>query len=314
MKTAAAFFKLIRYPNLIFIALTQFLFYEAIVKPAFLIYGQADPMGYNGLLILISASVLIASGGYVINDYFDLNIDRINKPERLVVDQVIKRRWAILWHLGFSLSGLILSFILAKKTDNFLLFIFNIAAVVLLWFYSTTFKKQLLIGNIIISLLTAWVILVLYVTISPLVFLSKMPTGSVIASKVYKFAVLYGGFAFMISLIREAVKDMEDIDGDQRYGCKTMPIVWGIGPAKIFVAVWITVLIASLVILQLYGLQVKWWWSVVYTTFLILTPLVVSFKKLLKARDKNDFRKLSMIIKWVMFSGIVSMLFFKWYV
>src|ERR1700722_8091093 len=113
MKLAGAFFRLIRWPNLLFIALTQFLFYYFILLPRFHhlkfeYYANILKPFYFYLLSL--SSVLIAAAGYIINDYFDLNIDRVNKPERLVVDKLIKRRWAIIWHWALSGVGVLIGF------------------------------------------------------------------------------------------------------------------------------------------------------------------------------------------------------------
>jgi len=313
MKLAVAFFRLIRYPNLFFIALTQLLFYFTIVLPAFDSAGLADPLGVEGLFILMAASILIAAGGYIINDYFDLNIDLVNKPDKLVVGTMIRRRWAILWHLGFSIAGILLSIAVSIRIGNPLPAIFNAVTVVLLWFYSTTFKKQVLVGNIIISMLTGWVVLVVYVAVNP--FGLEPPDSKLfrVLSRIYKFAVLYGGFAFIISLIREVVKDMEDMEGDARYGCKTMPIVWGIPSTKVFAGVWLIVLISSLVILQVYALQLRWWWSVGFSIVLIITPLLMILRKMFRARNPGDFHELSTLIKVVMLTGILSMFFLKIY-
>ena len=122
-------------------------------------------------MLLILASVCIAAGGYIINDYFDLNIDRVNKPDKVIIDKVIGRRWAIVWHLVLSGIGILLTFYVGWKINNIPLGFANILCVTLLWFYSTTFKKRLLIGNTIISLLTAWVVLILYVVQVPIFFL-----------------------------------------------------------------------------------------------------------------------------------------------
>lgn len=313
MKLAAGFFRLIRFPNLFFIALTQFIFYYAIILPSFRTSDVTLNLKETELLMLVVASILIAAAGYIINDYFDLNIDRVNKPGKLVIGNIIRRRWAILWHLGFSLGGVILSVIVSFRIHNPFPALFNIITVFLLWFYSTTFKKQLLIGNIVISLLTGWVVLVLYVAVKPLGLEDPSSTEFKALARVFKFAVLYGGFAFIISLVREVVKDIEDMEGDARYGCNTMPIMWGIPVAKMFATVWLIVLICSLVIIQLYALQLHWWWSVLYSLLFIITPTFLVLKKMAPAITPVQFHEISTMIKLVMLTGILSMLFVKWY-
>src|SRR5688572_3422125 len=159
MRLIAAFLKMIRLRNLLFIALTQLLFQFCIYYP---LYEGNIPADDNWrFTLLVFASLLIAAAGYIINDYFDINIDEVNKPEKMVVDKVISRRWAIAWHFMLSTSGVGLT-MLALPIHKWYLVIANIFCVALLWFYSTTFKKKLLIGNIIIGLLTAWTILVIF--------------------------------------------------------------------------------------------------------------------------------------------------------
>ncbi len=99
MKLTAAFFQLIRWPNLFFIALTQLLFYYCIAAP--LAPSGGESYFKNLFYLLMLASVFIAAAGYIINDYFDLKIDEINKPQKVVIDKIIKRRWAIIWHFFF---------------------------------------------------------------------------------------------------------------------------------------------------------------------------------------------------------------------
>ncbi len=266
MRLAAAFLKLVRWPNLIFIVLTQLLFYYCIDKP---IYQSA----YSGPRIfwLITASVLIAAAGYIINDYFDLNIDRINKPSQNVIDRLISRRWAIVWHLSLSFLGIIAT-VIAVSGHKWYLIIANTVCVILLWLYSTSFKRKFLIGNIIISLLTAWTVLVLFFAEVP--FSAAFSVKSYGVIQFFRRAFLYGGFAFAINLIREAMKDVEDMAGDARYECKTLPIVAGINATKIYIAVWLVVLIAALIILQLYIMQFGWWWAIAYCILFIIAPLI----------------------------------------
>ena len=309
MRLIAAFLKMIRLRNLLFIALTQLLFQFCIYYP---LYEGNIPADDNWrFILLVFASLLIAAAGYIINDYFDINIDEVNKPERMVVDKVINRRWAIAWHFILSITGILLTMLALPVFDKWYLVLGNVFCVVLLWFYSTTFKRKLLIGNIAISILTAWTIL--------LIFFSKVSVSDAFEAahpgqpKFFRFAFLYAGFAFIISLIREAVKDIEDMPGDARYGCRTMPIVWGANAAKVYIAVWMIILISMLVIVQVYVLQFQWWWAVIYCILMIIVPLLYIFLKLFKASSVQEYHKLSSWTKLVMFTGILSMVFFYFY-
>jgi 4-hydroxybenzoate polyprenyltransferase len=298
-----AFLKLIRWPNLVFIILTQLLFYYCVYIPLF---GLNE---YVKLVWLIIASIFIAAAGYIINDYFDLNIDQVNKPERNVFVRSVNRRWAIIWHFIFNLIG-IGATLAAVGLHKWYLVLANIIVVFLLWFYSTSFKRQVLIGNLVISLLTAWTVLIVF-------FAFTNPQHAFIADpasvKFFRIAFLYGGFAFVISLVREAIKDMEDIEGDARYGCKTLPIVFGLKATKIYTLVWMVVLTAALLILQLYILQFGWWIAVFYSILLVVLPLLFTTSKLVKASSLPDFSYLSRLTKLIMFTGILSMIFFRIY-
>lgn len=305
MKLISSFFRLVRWQNLVFIVLTQLLFYFCIYQSIY-----KDDASLRQLIWLMIASVFIAAAGYIINDYFDLNIDQVNKPQKNVIDKTIGRRWAILLHLLFSLAGIIATGVAVSFAKWYLIFA-NLVCVLLLWLYSTSFKRQLLIGNVVISLLTAWTILIL--------FFAKVPFSAAFGAsdpptvKFFRLSFLYAGFAFIISLIREAVKDIEDMEGDRRYNCKTLPIVTGVVTTKMYTAVWLIVLIASLVILQLYVLQFGWYWAVAYSVALIILPLFFLFDRLYKAISANDFAHLSRYTKWIMLAGILSMIFFRIY-
>ena len=304
MKALSTFLKLVRWPNLVFIILTQVLFYSCVYQP---IFGESHG---RTLAWLIVASVFIAAAGYIINDYFDLNIDQINKPEKNVFVRQVHRRWAIIWHFLLSLAGLVAT-ALAAGLHRWYLVAANLLCVLLLWFYSTSFKRRLLIGNIIISLLTAWTVLILF-------FAFTEPRQAIAGSnahtiKFFRIAFLYAGFAFVSSLIREAIKDMEDLEGDARYGCRTLPIVAGVRATKIYSSIWLVVLTGSLVLLQLYVLQFGWWFAVAYSVALVIVPLVLLTMRLSRAYSSTDFADLSRWCKLVMLTGIVSMIFFRIY-
>ena len=309
-----AFFRLVRWPNLLFIALTQSLFYFCILIPSFY---QGNPIHENILkpvyfALLSFSSVLIAAAGYIINDYFDLHIDRVNKPDKVVVEKIIKRRWAIIWHWFLSGLGIAIGFYLSWKLRNIFIGPSNTLCVLLLWFYSTTFKKKLLIGNVLISLLTAWVIGVLYLCEFRLHRFVDPEFHSAL-SRIYKFAVVYASFAFIISLVREVIKDMEDMEGDARYGRRTMPLVWGLNAAKFFCVTWLAILVIALIFIQFYVLQFRWWLTIIFTCFLVIYPILLVLKKLSRATEPSQFHKLSQMIKSIMMMGILSMIFLKYY-
>lgn len=303
------FLQLIRWPNLVFIILTQALFEYCIYRQVY----AGDVPGHNTFqfLLLVTASVLIAAAGYIINDYFDINIDLVNKPAKTILTRKISRRWAIVWHLGLSAAGIICTAIAVNFFSRWYLVVANIICVVLLWFYSARFKKDPLVGNIVVSLLTAWTIMIIFLSKYSLVnAFGNIDEGQV---RLFRFAILYAGFAFVISLIREAVKDIEDMPGDEKFGCKTMPIAWGINATKIYIIVWLTILVAVLLIIQFYVLQFRWWWAVVYCVIFIIIPLVLMFGKLIRAQTSQDYHRLSNQAKGVMLTGILSMLFFYIY-
>lgn len=310
MNLFPAFLRLIRWINLLFIVLTQCLFQYAIVLPLFRKKNLAPVLDPFYFSILVVSSVLVAAAGYIINDYFDLNIDRINKPDKLVVDKIIKRRWTILWHWGLSFLGILFGFFIGWKIGVFWLGFANAACVLALWLYSTSFKKQLLTGNILISLLTAWVVLVVGFVTHYKVILNPGDYPGFETFKLLRFTFLYAGFAFIISLVREVVKDVEDMEGDGRYGCKTMPIVWGVHVSKIFAGTWLVVLIAALFIVIAYVLQFRWWFTAIYCLLMVTIPSLIVLRKLIRATTVMDFHRLSSMIKIIMLTGILSMIFF----
>lgn len=307
----AAFFRLVRYPNLIFIALTQSLFYFSILLPTYKTAESGMPMlGYSDFFLLLFSSVSIAAAGYIINDYFDMDIDHVNKPQKMVIGKWISRRWAMLWHMLLSLVGLFLSAIVALHVNNILLLVFNFASVVVLLFYSTTFKKKLLIGNVLISLLTAWVIGVMFVAEINLANLSYLKNHKIELDKLYKYTLVYAGFAFIVSLIREVVKDLEDMIGDKKFGCTTMPIVWGVNVSKIFIAIWLVVLMGLLLAILVYAIIHNWFWFQLLLIISLLLYLVYILVHVKKASKIDDYSLISKHVKLVMLVGILSIFLF----
>jgi 4-hydroxybenzoate polyprenyltransferase len=298
MKLITAFLRLVRLPNLVMIGVTQVLFYFSIV-PSY-VGDTISILSYFGTqhyLLLMLSSLLIAAAGNIINDYFDRNIDEINKPEKKIIDKLIKRRWAIIMHIVFSFTAILIGFYIDSKTPVFWLGFSNTICVLLLFGYSISLKKKLLVGNVLISLLTAWVILVCFLCYYRTLSCSGCEhfEWQALMNRFIRISFLYAGFA------------------DKKYGCKTIPIAWGITAGKVFVAVWLVVLLGMISIVQIYVLQLGWYWSAAYSILLIIAPLVWTLRKLYQAQVPKDYHQLSTLIKLVMLAGLLSMIFFKIY-
>lgn len=304
MKRVLAFFRLIRWPNLVFIVVTQMLFYYFALPFVFRASSNISsdvPLPPMMFYCISAASVLIAAGGYLINDYYDIKIDAINKGSRVIIGSVVKKDTALVVYGALSMSGLFLSLCVGAKLQNLYIPILNSLAVLLLWLYSATFKKKLLTGNIIVSLLTAWVILIFPVA------LNKSPIFGDNWNMLMLISFLYGSFAFLMSLIREAIKDLEDMRGDAGYGCHTIPLVWGVKAAKRYCKVLLIILVLAIISILIY-LQV--WIVTVYALVALVLPIVFTSTKLQKATLASQFHVISSLLKWMMLAGILSMLFF----
>ena len=312
MNLVGAFIKMVRLPNLFFIVLTQILFHVAVLDKILFPIGMRPVIDGWDFLLLSVASVLIAAAGYIINDYFDINIDQVNKPKGNVVDTVVSRRWAMAWHFILSGLGLLLSAVISWRTGLWYILLGNFGCVLLLFGYSVSLKRKLLIGNIVIALLSAWVILVICFSQIGIPF-RGIPEVNEESNKIIRIGILYAAFAFISTVIREAIKDIEDMQGDAKYGCRTMPIVWGVNATKVYVAVWLVVILALLVVLQVYVFRFGWWVAMAYSVVFIIAPFVFIFLRLFKAATQKDYHQLSNWTKLVMLSGLLSMIFFYFY-
>jgi 4-hydroxybenzoate polyprenyltransferase len=315
MKLLLKFLQLVRWPNLLFVALTQCFFFFAIAEPVLSSVMYFTRESIILFYILSGSSVLIAAAGYIINDYFDINIDIVNKPDRLVIDNGISRRWAMFFHFIFSIAGILMGFYIGLENGNWFIGFAHTSVALLLWVYSTSFKRKAVIGNLVIALLTAWSLMVVYFYLVYNTEFADLTTRHIeMLQKLFRIALLYAAFAFIITYVREIVKDMEDVEGDRKYGCRTMPIVWGMQVSKLVASFTMILLLGLMLLALIYILQYKMWLPAIYHVVCILTPTVYTFYLLQKSNTGADFSKVSRWIKIVMLFGIVSMLLFKIFV
>jgi 4-hydroxybenzoate polyprenyltransferase len=310
MKLLIAFLRLVRYPNLIYIALTQFLLQYCVVAPVLAYNGETPSLSWLSFGLLSLSTVLIAAAGNIINDYFDINIDIINKPEKMVLDKIINRRWAMAWHTIFNMAGVSIGFIVAWRIGVIYLGFTQVICSLILWFYSTSFKRQVLIGNVLISLLTALAVVVVGFY-EKQIYESFEAIMSPIGRKLIQVIGVYALFAFVISLIREIVKDLEDMLGDSKDGCRTIPIVWGVNPAKQICNALMLALLVLILLVQIRIAFIGWWSAIIYLVLLVQLPVFYIYVLLKKAHLPEHYHKVSSLVKWLMLTGILSMIFFK---
>lgn len=269
-----AMLRLTRAGNLIMIAFAQYFTAACLIG----LYTIKDLR----LLLVVMSTVMIAAAGYIINDYYDVKIDYINKPERVVIGKGITRRYAILFHVLLSAAGILLGTVVSLKIGAV-----NVLSVFLLWLYSNSLKRIAFVGNFTVALLTGLSILLvdfLYQAVNPLIF-------------------IYAIFAFFMTLIREIIKDMEDLKGDNTFGCKTLPIVLGMRKTKYIIYLILAVFSSAVIILNYFYSSLPF----AYYSLFLFVPLGLFLYWLIKADMKKDFTMLSSICKAIMLLGVLSM-------
>ena len=302
-----AFIKLIRFNNLVVIALTMLVTRYCMMQPILAIRhpDMQLQLSHVDFFLLIASTLLIAAAGYIINDYFDVKTDRINKPEKLYIDNGVKRRLAIVIHTVFNVLGFALGAYVAHMANNIFLCAIQFVSITALWFYSTHLKRQVLNGNVLVAALSALVPLLVLFFEMPLLehkFLESIKSFSFLYLSVCSFAL----FAFLLSLVREIIKDIEDLKGDYETGCRTMPIIWGVKAAKAIVAG----LISNILLLQLFIFYklYKQHFSVllIYLFVFVFVPLILLIWKLYKSQQKQEYYNLSIWVKYIMLTGVLS--------
>ncbi|MCK9423897.1 MAG: geranylgeranylglycerol-phosphate geranylgeranyltransferase [Bacteroidales bacterium] len=306
LKAAA---RLIRLPNLLIIILIQYLLRYCILVP-FIYSGSPFAIStFTDFSLLVLVTVLIATGGYVINDYFDIKIDLINRPDKLAVNRIISPRGTIKLHMILNTIAILIGFYLAYRVRSFSFGIIFPFISGLLWIYSAKYKRVLIWGNIIVAVLSAFVILIVWLfeffwsRTNPDFFVTIIPD----LQWVTRVFLAYSLFAFLVSFFREIIKDMEDWGGDEPNDCRTLPVVTGLRFSKFVVAALIifTIVLLGYGQILLFRMELKllfWYFSIA-----VQLPALYLFIALFKAREKTDYHLLSLLSKLIMIAGILSL-------
>lgn len=304
-----AFLKLIRWPNLIIIIGIQLALYYVVIGKFYAVADVNSSLFNMNLQLLVIATVLVAAAGYIINDYFDMRVDRINKSESMVLGKKLDRRTGIVLHQILSAMAVFIGFYLAYKVGYWCLGLIFPMIIILLWLYSVKYKRTVIWGNIAIASMAALVIIIVW--LFEFFLLCQQPENFISVApylgSITRYFGLFAAFAFLLTFIREVIKDAEDIEGDKITGINTLAVKHGILVSKkvAIALIGITVMLMAYIIVVF--IMKEMIIAGVYFGLTVLLPLVYLIFRIAKASDKSDFHTLSIIVKIIMIAGILGL-------
>jgi 4-hydroxybenzoate polyprenyltransferase len=308
--------KLVRWKNLIIVILTMVLMRYFIVAPLIGKLSVVLEIGNNqqvpmtlqfslfDFILLVMATVFLTAGGYVINDYFDIKTDLINKG-KVIVGTRVPRRKAMMWHNIFNIIGVTTGFYISWKAGYFWLGSMFLIVSGLLYFYSASYKRQFLIGNIVVAFLVAMVPLLVVIYEWPALYryYTVNSTGCPNINFILYWVGGFALFAFLTTLTREIIKDIEDFEGDVAYGRNTVPVVLGIITAKIISVVLIIITIILLYLTWHFFISDRI--TLIYISVAIVAPLLWVIYRIIVSNSLKQLHGASSIMKVVMLTGIL---------
>ena len=302
--------RLVRWSNLLFLAALIWLMEKWVAVPILNKVAFGEQLPWYVLVLILLATVFIAAGGYVINDYFDVKIDRINRPDEVIVTRTITKPAAMRFSLWLSGIGIVCGLIAAILLRSMTLGILFVLVPGLLWFYSSSYKRLFMIDNLIIALLaglTPMLVAMANVAQLKLYYATILPYTP-LEHDLYAWIGGFALFAFLLTWIREIVKDMQDQMGDRELECHSMPVVWGEKWTKIFVTSLIIFTIAVIGHLWYRILPFPIGWDSLSTRYIVLgivTPLLGVLGLLWAAKIPSDYKNCQQLVKFTMLLGML---------
>ena len=294
------YLKLIRFQNLVLMVLIQYLIRFILIIPK---YGKENVLSEFYFALLLFSILLIVAAGYTINDYFDIKVDSENKDEHVIVGRTIKRRIALVIHFILTSVGLILGFYIAYKINQLVISIILIVCAYILWIYNLKLKRIFFLANLIVAGLSA-------------IFVTSIAIIEILLNYNHKASIddittltVIATFAFILSLMHEIIKDLRTMEGDKKYKIRTLPTVWGLLKTKEFLK-WlsiITAFIISVIAITKFKTNLT---ALSYAFIFLIGPLFLLNIWVYKAQDRIDYERISKLNKFIVFTGIMSLLFF----
>ena len=294
------YLKLIRFQNLVVMVLIQYLIRFILIIPK---YGKENVLSEFYFALLLFSILLIVAAGYTINDYFDIKVDLENKDENVIVGRTIKRRIALVIHFILTSVGLILGFYITYKINQLVISIILIVCAYILWIYNLKLKRIFFLANLIVAGLSA-------------IFVTSIAIIEILLNYNHKASIddittltVIATFAFILSLMHEIIKDLRTMEGDKKYKIRTLPTVWGLLKTKEFLK-WlsiITAFIISVIAITKFKTNLT---ALSYAFIFLIGPLFLLNIWVYKAQDRIDYERISKLNKFIVFTGIMSLLFF----
>lgn len=299
-----AFLRLIRIENLVFIAGIQLLIKYALLVP----FGVDMALSGFHFALLVIATVSLAAAGYIINDIQDGIADQINKPKKVALTQSISEKAAYNYFIGFNVLGVGIGFYLSNYIDRPALVAFFIGISALLYIYSTFLKYILVVKNLTISLLAALVLVAVGIfDLMPALTETNQNGLQIMFLIILDYAI----FAFLLTFLREIVKDIQDMDGDKNADLKTLPIVLGVR-RTVSISFVLGLLSIVGVLYYVYQYLYKHPIAILYFLLLVIAPLMVFSIALWSRKTHQEFGQLATLLKVIMALGILSMALYPW--
>ena len=302
--------RLVRWSNLLFLAALVWLMEKWVAVPVLDKAAFGEQLPWYVLLLVGAAIVLIAAGGYVINDYFDVKIDRINRPDEVIVTRSVSKPAAMRLSVGLSGIGVVCGIVVAMLLRSMTLGIIFVLVPGLLWFYSSSYKRLFIVGNLTIALLaglTPMIVAMTNVAQLQLLYEAILPYTS-LEHDLYAWLGGFALFAFLLTWIREIVKDLQDQMGDRELECHSMPVVWGEKWTKVFVTLLIVSALALIGHLWWHVLPFPTSWTSLSTRYIVLgivIPLLGNLWLLWSAKIPSDYKTCQQVIKLTMLLGML---------
>jgi 4-hydroxybenzoate polyprenyltransferase len=304
-----AYLKIVRPVNLLIMAGMLFLVRYAIFMPVFKQNGLEGLMPDWQFLLLVMATLLISAGGYVINDVLDIEIDQINKPSKKIIGRQISEASGNKLHFNLTAAGIAFGIAFSYLAGNIFMGILFVIIPTALFYYSYKYKYLPAVGNLVVALLAALVVLIYW--LFEFYHLKSQPELFIDASRSFpelnRFVLAFAFFAFLTTLIREIVKDVQDIEGDTRYGCRTLPILLGIRATRVLIIFLELMTFATLAWFQ-YNLFHSGYAVISYLLVITQLLLLLTVYNTIAGADKASFSRISLILKLVMIAGKISLI------